>query len=34
MVMVEMVMMAMVKASVMELIVPEAPRQVGWLREH
>jgi hypothetical protein len=34
MVMVAMVMMAMVKVSVMVIIVPEALRQVGWLRQH
>jgi hypothetical protein len=34
MVMVAMVMMAMVKVSVMVIIVPEALRQVGWLHQH
>jgi len=33
MVMMAMVLMAMVMASVMVIIVPEALRQVGWLRQ-
>jgi len=33
MVMMAMVMMAMVMVSVMVIIVPEALRQVGWLRQ-
>jgi len=34
MVMMAMVMMAMAMVSVMVIIVPEALRQVGWLRQH
>jgi len=33
MVMMAMLMMAMVMVSVMVIIVPEALRQVGWLRQ-